>query len=60
MPIFSELFTDRRFHHLLSFLHFVDDERYVEATCISRRLYKLKPILDHLNDRFMSVYSPTV
>jgi hypothetical protein len=25
---------------------------------VSRRLYKLKPILDYLNDRFRSVYTP--
>jgi hypothetical protein len=57
-PIFSELFAERRFHLLLKFLHFVDDERYEEATCGSRRLYKLIPMLDHLNDRFRSVYTP--
>jgi hypothetical protein len=56
--IFSELFTERRFHLLLKFLHFVDNESHLEATCGSRRLYKLKPILDHLNDRFRSVYTP--
>lgn len=57
-PIFLELFTERRFHLLLKFLHFVNNEEYDEATCGSRRLYKLKPILDHLNDRFRSVYTP--
>jgi hypothetical protein len=58
MPIFSEIFTERRFHILPKFLHFVDNEHYEEATCSSRRLYKLKPALDHLNDGFRSVYTP--
>jgi hypothetical protein len=44
-PIYSEIFTERRFHLLLKFLNFVDNERYEEATCSSRRLYKLKPFL---------------
>jgi hypothetical protein len=54
MPIILELFSKRRFH----FLHFVDNEIYDEATCSSKRLYKLKPILDHLNAKFRSVYTP--
>jgi hypothetical protein len=58
MAIFLELFTERRFHLQLKFPHFVHNEHYEEATCGSRRLYKLKPILDHLNDRFRSVYTP--
>jgi hypothetical protein len=31
MPVCSELFTEGRFHLLLRFLHFVDNERYEEA-----------------------------
>jgi hypothetical protein len=46
-PIFLELFSKRRFH-LLKYLHF-DNESYDEATCGSKELYKLKPILGHLN-----------
>lgn len=57
-PIFFELFTERRFHLLLKFLHFVDNEAYDEATSGSKRLYKLKPILDHLNKKFQTVYTP--
>jgi hypothetical protein len=56
--IFLDLFSERRFHLLLKFLHFVDNESYDEATCGSRRLYKPKQILDHLNTRFRSVYTP--
>jgi hypothetical protein len=58
MSIFLELFSKRRFHFLLKFLHFVDNKSYNEATCNSKRLYKLKPILAHLNAKFRSVYTP--
>jgi hypothetical protein len=58
MPIFLELFSERKFHLLLKLLHFADSESYSEATCASKRLYKLKPMLDHLNAEFRSVYTP--
>jgi hypothetical protein len=45
----------RRFHLLLKFLHFIDNDHYEEVACDSRRLYKLK--LDHINDSFRSVYT---
>jgi hypothetical protein len=57
-PIFSELFSERRFHLLLKSLHFVDSRSYDGATCCSKRLYKLQPILDHLNAKFRIVYTP--
>jgi hypothetical protein len=57
-PVFLELFSERRFHLLLKFLHFVNNESYDEATCGSKSLYKLKPIMDHLNAKFQSVYTP--
>jgi hypothetical protein len=53
-----ELFSKRRFHLLLKFLHFFNSESYDEATYNSKRLYKLKPILDHLNAEFRSVCTP--
>jgi hypothetical protein len=58
MPIFLELFSERRYHHLLKFLQFADNKSYDEATCGSERLHKLKPILYHLNVEFRSVYTP--
>jgi hypothetical protein len=50
-----DLFSERRYHLLLKFLHFVGYESYDGVTCGSKRLYKLKPILDHLNAKFRSV-----
>jgi hypothetical protein len=58
MLIFLELFSRRSFHLLLKFLHFVDNESYDEPTCSSKRLYKVKLILDHSNTKFRSVYTP--
>jgi hypothetical protein len=55
MPTFLGLFSERRFHLLLKFPHFVDNESYDEAICGSKRLYKLKPILDNLNAKFRSI-----
>jgi hypothetical protein len=57
-PIFLDVFSRRRFHLLLKLLHFVDNERYEEATCSSKRLYKLKPKLDQVSAKFRSVYTP--
>lgn len=51
MDLFSE-----RFHLLQKSHHFVDNESYDEDTCGSKRLYKLKLILDHLNVKFRSEY----
>jgi hypothetical protein len=57
MPMFLDLFSER-FHLLLSFFHFVDNESYDEAICSSKSHCKLKPILDHLNAKFRGVYTP--
>jgi hypothetical protein len=46
------------YYLLFKCLHFVDNESYDEATCGSKRLYILKPILDHLNAKIRSVYAP--
>jgi hypothetical protein len=45
MSVFSEVFTQRKFHPLFKFLHFTDNKHYEETTYSSRRLYKLKLIL---------------
>jgi hypothetical protein len=57
-PIFLERFSERRFHLLLQCLHSVDNESYDEATYSSKKLYKLKPILDPLHAKVRSVHTP--
>jgi hypothetical protein len=54
-PLFQQ---EERFHVLLKFLHFADNESYDRATCGSKRLHELNPILDHLNPKFRSAYIP--
>jgi hypothetical protein len=58
-PIFLGLFSER-FHLLLKFLHFVDNKSHDEANYSSKILYKIKPILDHLNAKFRSVIPQSV
>jgi hypothetical protein len=42
-PMFLDLYSERRFHLMLKFLHFVDDKSYDETICSSERFYKLIP-----------------
>jgi hypothetical protein len=57
-PIFLELCTERSFHLLLKFLHFIDNKTYSELPAVPEDCIKVKPILHHLNDKFRSVYTP--
>jgi hypothetical protein len=49
MPPFLELFTNRKFHLLYKLFHYANNEGHDEVTCSSNRLYKLKPVVYHLN-----------
>jgi hypothetical protein len=51
MDLFSQRFP------LACNFHFDDNKSYDEATCSSKSLYKLKPILDYLNAKCRSVYT---
>jgi hypothetical protein len=57
-PLFFNFFSERRFDLLLVFLHFLDNKSYDKAISSSKRLHKLKPMLDHCNAKFRSVYTP--
>jgi hypothetical protein len=46
-PTSLELFTERKFHLLLNFLHSVDNVFCDEATCGSKILYKIQPVMYH-------------
>jgi hypothetical protein len=52
-----DLFSEK-FCLVLKFLHILANQSYNEATCGFKRLYKLKPILVHLNAKFRRVYTP--
>ncbi|KAJ8706593.1 hypothetical protein PYW07_012671 [Mythimna separata] len=54
MPYFSRIMSYNRFVLLKSFYHFVDNETLTDKT----RLSKIQPVLDHLNDKFSTLYMP--
>jgi hypothetical protein len=63
MPGFRKLMSFNRFILLTKFLHFVDntDESQnalqSEGKSLSPKLYKLSPVIHHLNKRFSELYS---
>ena len=56
-PYFSQIMTEKRFHLFLKFHHFADNFRF-DPDQHRKKLYKIQPILDHLNSKFSSVYTP--
>jgi len=54
---FSQIMTEKRFHLLLKFLHFADNSKF-DPDQHHKKLYKIQPILDQLNSKFYSVYTP--
>ena len=60
-PIYSAVMNKNRFQLLLKFLHFNDNSHMpAPANPSPDRLFKLKPLLDHLLEKFQkSMYHPT-
>ncbi|CAH2019884.1 unnamed protein product [Acanthoscelides obtectus] len=56
-PFFSKVMTERKFALICKFLHFSNNNEIDENTS-QRKLFKIKPVLDHLQKRFMEVYIP--
>nr|CAH7715063.1 unnamed protein product [Callosobruchus chinensis] len=56
-PFFLEVMSEKRFHLLLKFLHFVDNSTISEKTKC-RKLAKILPVLNYLRDKFMTTYVP--
>ncbi|XP_065653795.1 piggyBac transposable element-derived protein 4-like [Hydra vulgaris] len=59
-PIFSEIINPNRFSMLLKFFHFNnnEDENYDETDDNRDRLYKVRPVINILRNRFKTVYNP--
>ena len=58
-PIFSAIVSRNRFQLLLKFLHFNDNCQMPEPNDPSAdKLFKLRPLLDHLFEKFQEVYVP--
>ena len=59
MPIFSASMARTRYEQILRFMHFSDNE-----LCRPRgdpefdRLYKIRPLVNHFNERFAALYNP--
>ena len=56
-PLFGEIMSRNRYQLLLKFLHFNDNEKAPKANDPERdRLYKIRPLLDHMFEKFQEVY----
>lgn len=56
-PIFAEIMPRNRYQLLLRFLHFADNSTSPDPTNPDRdRLYKIRSIIDHLFEKFQTVY----
>ena len=53
-PMFGQLFSRDRFITLLKYLHFNDNSSQVD----NDRLYKIKPVINELRDKFRSLFTP--
>ena len=59
-PLFGAIMTRNRFQLLLKFLHFNDNTQMPAADDPSPdKLFKLRPLLDHLCEKFGEVYTPS-
>ena len=57
--VFGAIMTRNRFQSILKFLHFNDNDRAPDPRDQNRdRLYKLRPLIDHLCDAFQNNYEP--
>lgn len=56
-PFYSRIISERRFHLIQKFLHFANNEDY-DSSGLSKKLFKINPILNHLRKRFMASYVP--
>lgn len=57
-PIFSEVMSRNRYELILRFLHFNDNRKLPPVSDPDRdRLYKIRPLLDHLFEKFQTVYA---
>ena len=59
-PLFGAIMSRNRFQLLLKFLHFNDNAQMPGADDPSPdKLFKVRPLLDHLCDKFGEVYTPS-
>lgn len=57
--VFNQVMSRNRFQVILDFLHFNDNSHYDPNDPNRDRLYKVRPLIDHLVSKFKSVYTPS-
>ena len=58
-PIFGSIMTRNRFQLILRFLHFNDNSMMPrQGEPNYDRLFKVRPVVDHLHEKFQEVYTP--
>ncbi|XP_047116258.1 piggyBac transposable element-derived protein 4-like [Schistocerca piceifrons] len=57
-PFFKKVISEKQFHLLSKFLHFADNTSYDPLGTISRKLFKIYRITEHLWRKFRSMYMP--
>src|SRR5688572_9759672 len=56
-PIFAAVMKRNRYQLLLRFFHFNDNDKSPASDAVDvDRLYKIRPVIDHLFEKFQSVY----
>lgn len=59
-PLFGKVMSWNQFQVLMRCLHFVNNEDQIDkASHPNPRLSKLWPVIEKLNDKFLTIYTPT-
>lgn len=57
-PFFGTVMSRSRFLAIMKYLHFVNNETFDADNDPCPKLFKLKPVLDYLSEKFMRTYTP--
>ena len=58
-PIFREMMSRNRFQTILGFLHFNDNSNYDPNDPNRDRLFKVRPLIENLVQKFKTAYTPS-
>ena len=58
-PIFNNVMSRNRFQLILEFFHFNDNSKYDVNDPKRDRLFKIRPVVDYLLEKFKSAYTPS-
>ena len=57
-PYFNEVMPRNRFQRILEFLHFNDNSQYEVNDSKRDKLFKIRPVVNYLVEKFKAVYTP--